>query len=148
MHSMFIATDEGAKGLEDLGLFSLRLDMKAHSNHMESFNGAFLKALDSTNASCFIDKENNHISKPGAAPGTFIYKQHGGGGGAGWGQAFFASLLSFISAVDTNRDTLVDDAEIAHAKANWPAKVDGALRNMCGNMTMSDPFQIALGCDS
>jgi len=145
MHNMFIATAEGSSGLEDLGFFSLRLEKKEDSNFVEGFNGVFLAALDSAtdsaDLSCFIDKERLLVGQhKGSGPGTFIHKQHGGSKG------FFASFLGFIHAVDANRDTFVDDAEIADAKANRPVQFGSALGNLCNTMAQEDPFQNALGC--
>jgi len=145
MHNMFIATAEGSSGLEDLGFFSFRLEKKEDSNFVEGFNGVFLAALDSaTNSadlSCFIDKERLLVGQPrGSGPGTFIHKQHGGSKG------FFASFLGFMHAVDANSDTLVDDAEIADAKANRPEQFGSALGNLCNTLALEDPFKNALGC--
>lgn len=147
MHNMFVATAEGASLLEDLGFFSVRLEKKIHSNFMEGFNGIFLAALNSLNKFCFIDQEHEkHVLSAGRGtePGTFIHKQHGEPDGNG--QGFFARVLSFISAVDANRDTLVDAAEIADAKASRPAQFGPALRNLCDTMASEDPFQRAMGC--
>lgn len=146
MHNMFIATAEGSSGLEDLGFFSMRLETKRHSVFMEAFNGIFLAALDSSNTSCTIDKERRLVGQSKASgPGTFIHKQHGEFGGWGVEQTFFHRFLGFIRAVDANRDTLVDAAEIADAMAS-STQSHTALRNLCDAMANQDPFQRAMGC--
>jgi hypothetical protein len=145
MHNMFIATAEGSSGLEDLGFFSIRLEKKIHSNFLEGFNGVFLAALDSGKKSCFIDQERQLVGLVrGSRPGTIIHKQHGNPFNPLWNQGFFARLLSFISAVDANKDTLVDAAEIADAKANRPAQFGPALGSLCATMASRDPFQMAM----
>jgi len=145
MHSMFIATAEGSSGLEDVGFFSMRLEKKAESTFMEGFSGVFLAALDSVNDSCFIDTERLYLDHgKGSGTGTSVYKQHGEP--SGWDQGFFASYLSFISAVDANRDTLVDAAEIADAKVHRAEQFGPALASLCESMANDDPFQKAVGC--
>jgi len=138
MHQFLIATAEGMEGLEQLGYFSIRPTMKVHSNIMERFSGIFLEALDSGNASCFIDIERKVGDQGvGSGTGTYIYKQHGGG----WRQGFFSGFLNFITVVDQNRDTLVNGEEIAYAKANRPEQFDDALGKLCKVLAIADPFQ-------
>jgi len=147
MHNMFIATAEGVSGLEDLGFFSMQLEKKTDSNFMEGFNGVFLAALDSVSSSCFLDKERLFLNQGrGSGPGNLVYKQHGSPGG--WGQGFFASFLSFISAVDANKDMMVDAWEIADAKVHRPAQFGPALASLCTSIVNEDPFQKAMGCTS
>jgi hypothetical protein len=138
MHQFLIATAEGMEGLEQLGYFSIRPKCKVHSNVMESLGGIFFEALDSGNASCFIDEERKiGNQEPGAGTGTYIYKQHG----ASWRQGFFAGFLHFIGVVDKNRDTFVNSEEIAYAKANRPEQFDEALGKLCQVFEKADPFQ-------
>lgn len=149
MHQSFIVTAEGLTGLQESGYFSVHGVEKEHSSFMERFNGVFLAALDSENASCFIDEGRGTSgsmmdTSTGGGVGTFVYKQHGSAGG--WGQGFFAAFLSLINAVDANGDTVVDDWELERARSRRPAELAQALGGWCAAWAESDPFEKALGC--